>query len=151
MTHDDSAVAAQLSALSRAYTRAASCVTRSFTYKHCLFFETTSYRNSLGLDRETELTWHRRTMQLAHHMSGLVLTPQCASGIEAFYHSARFVGWLAQLDAPHTWLGPDQKLDVDSIQPCSPCPHAQPAASRVQLNRECVRQSCRPCSGGCHR
>ena len=45
-------------------------------------------------------------------MSGLGLTPQCASGIAAFYHStARFVGWLAQLDAPDTWLGPDQKLD----------------------------------------
>ena len=61
---------------------------------------------------DDELNWHRRTMQLAHHMSGLGLTPQCASGIAAFYHStARFVGWLAQLDAPDTWLGPDQKLD----------------------------------------
>ena len=42
---------------------------------------------------EDELNWHRRTMQLTHHMSGLELTPQCASGIAAFYHSReRFVG-----------------------------------------------------------
>ena len=48
---------------------------------------------------EDERNWHKRTMQLAHHMAGLGLTPQCASGIAAFYHStARFVGWLAQLD-----------------------------------------------------
>ena len=34
------------------------------------------------------------------------------SGIAAFYHStARFVGWLAQLDAPDRWLGHAQKLD----------------------------------------
>ena len=32
--------------------------------------------------------------------------------IAAFYHSrARFVGWLAQLDASDNWLGPAQKLD----------------------------------------
>ena len=31
---------------------------------------------------DDELNWHRRTMQLAHHMSGLGLTPQCASGWE---------------------------------------------------------------------
>jgi hypothetical protein len=62
---------------------------------------------------DDELNWHRRTMQLTHHMSGLGLTPQCASGIAAFCHStARFFGWLAQLDAPDTWLGPDQKPDL---------------------------------------
>ena len=61
---------------------------------------------------EDERNWHARTMQLAHHMSGLGLTPQCASGIAAFYHStARFVGWLAQLDAPTVWIGLDQDLD----------------------------------------
>ena len=54
--------------------------------------------------------WHRRTMQLAHHMAGLVLTTQCASDLAASYHSmARFVGGLAQLDAPNRWLGPAQK------------------------------------------
>ena len=56
---------------------------------------------------EDERNWHRHTMQLAHHMAGLGLTPQCASGIAAFYHStARFVGWLAQLHqccTPKTW------------------------------------------------
>ena len=50
---------------------------------------------------EDERNKHKRTMQLAHHKAGLGLTPQCASGIAAFYPStARFVGWLAQLDAP---------------------------------------------------
>ena len=45
-------------------------------------------------------------------MAGLGLTPQCTSGIAAFYDStARFVGWLAQLDAPERWLGHAQKLD----------------------------------------
>jgi hypothetical protein len=49
---------------------------------------------------------------IAHHIGGLGLTPQCASGIAAFYHSiARFVGWMAQMDAPERWLGSAQKLD----------------------------------------
>ena len=47
-------------------------------------------------------------------MSGLRLTPQCASGIAAFYHSARFVGWLAQLDEPEIWVCSAQKLDQPS-------------------------------------
>ena len=51
-------------------------------------------------------------MQLAHHMAGLGLTPQCASGIAAFYHStARFIRWLDQIDAPEIWIGLAQKLD----------------------------------------
>ena len=59
--------------------------------------------------------WHKRTLQLAHHMAGLGLTPQCASGIAAFYHStARFVGWLAQLDAPAIWVGLAQKRGLAS-------------------------------------
>ena len=53
-----------------------------------------------------ERNWHKRTLQLAHHMAGLGLTPHCASGI-----AARFIGWLAQLDAPDRWLGHAQKLD----------------------------------------
>ena len=61
---------------------------------------------------DDERKWHKRTMQLAHYMAGLGLTPHCASGIAAFYHStARFIGWLAQLDAPDRWLGHAQKLD----------------------------------------
>jgi len=45
-------------------------------------------------------------------MAGLGLTPQCASGIAAFYlFTARFVGWLAQIDAPEIWIGSAQKLD----------------------------------------
>ena len=45
---------------------------------------------------DAERQWHIRTVQIAHHLGGLGLTPQCASGIAAFYHStARFVGWMA--------------------------------------------------------
>jgi len=51
-------------------------------------------------------------LQLAHHMAGIGLTPQCASGMAAFYHStARFVGWLAQIDDPEIWISSAQKLD----------------------------------------
>ena len=61
---------------------------------------------------DAERQWHIRTVQIAHHLGGLGLTPQCASGIAAFYHStARFVGWMAQMDAPERWLGSAQKLD----------------------------------------
>jgi hypothetical protein len=56
--------------------------------------------------------WHICTVQIAHHLGGLGLTPQCASGIAVFYHStARSVGWMAQMDAPERWLGSVQKLD----------------------------------------
>ena len=45
-------------------------------------------------------------------MVGIGFTPQCASGIAAFYHSsARFVGWLAQIVAPEIWIGSARKLD----------------------------------------
>jgi hypothetical protein len=45
-------------------------------------------------------------------MAGIGLTPQCASGMAAFYHStARFVGWLAQIDDPEIWISSAQKLD----------------------------------------
>ena len=41
---------------------------------------------------KAERNWHKRTLQLTYHMAGLGLTPQCTSGIAAFYHStARFV------------------------------------------------------------
>jgi hypothetical protein len=33
---------------------------------------------------EAERKWHIRTVQIAHHLGGLGLTPQCASGIAAF-------------------------------------------------------------------
>ena len=95
---------------------------------------------------DDELNWHRRTMQLAHHMSGLGLTPQCASGIAAFYHStARFVGWLAQLDAPDTWLGPDQKLD----QHLTNLPHSMPRKTKAQSCRTSVVSPLRSCAIGC--
>ena len=62
--------------------------------------------------KDAERQWHIRTVQIAHHLGGLGLTPQCASGIAAFYHStARFVGWMAQMDTPERWLGSAQKLD----------------------------------------
>ena len=55
---------------------------------------------------------HIRTVQIAHYLGGLGLTPQCASGIVELYHStARFVGWMPQMDTPERWLGSAQRLD----------------------------------------
>jgi predicted metal-binding protein len=65
---------------------------------------------------DAERQWHIRTVQITHHLGGLGLTPQCASSIAAFYHStARFVGWMAQMDAPERWLGSAQKLDQSVV------------------------------------
>ena len=51
---------------------------------------------------EDERNRHKRTSQLAHHVAGIAV----------FYHStARFVGWLAQIDAPEIWIGSAPKLD----------------------------------------
>ena len=41
---------------------------------------------------DVERQWHIRTVQIAHHLGSLGLTPQCASGIAAFHSTARFVG-----------------------------------------------------------
>ena len=81
------------------------------TKKHRLLLQTVDTANAMevlrrGTDTESHETrflcdkwdeagrkWHIRTVQIAHHLGGLGLTPQCASGIAAFYHStAHFVG-----------------------------------------------------------
>ena len=61
--------------------------------------DTEAHESSFLCDKwdEAERKWHIRTVQISHHLGGLGLTPQCASGIGAFYHST---GWMAQMDAP---------------------------------------------------
>ena len=88
---------------------------------------------------EAERKWHIRTVQIAHYLGGLGLTPQCASGIAAFYHStARFVGWIAQMDVPERWLGSAETRSaghLDGIQSGRAQTHTQNAPSGVQLRR----------------
>jgi hypothetical protein len=56
--------------------------------------------------------WHRMRVQMPHFKGGgLGLTPQCASGLAAFYSaSSTFVGWLAQRPHMLHWIRQGQNL-----------------------------------------
>lgn len=64
---------------------------------------------------QAELAWHLTTIQLPHHLGGLGLTPQQASGIAAFYSAAaRFVAWLPTLPHATHWLRAPHDLAAPS-------------------------------------
>jgi len=63
-------------------------------------------RQPIGLVSWTRAAsnWHRMRVQMPLFKGGLGLTPQCASGLAAFYSASNtFVGWLAQ--RPHCVTG----------------------------------------------
>ena len=62
---------------------------------------------------------HRMTVQLPSSKGGLVLTPQSASGIAAFYScTSAFLRWLAQR--------------------CLPPPHVEPIGVSVEVTKLCT-------------